>query len=312
MEEKITYNDTYLAKWMAGEITDDALKKEVSEKDFSEYKKIQAAILLHEQLEAPVNDMFANIQEKIAAKKTVKPQETKRKIIPLFTKTAIAVAASIVLFFSINTFLVNNEVLFETNYGEHKTVALLDGSEVILNAKSTLTYNKKDWQSRREVYLKGEAFFKVQKGSTFTVTTKNGSVTVLGTQFNVNSQNKFFEVICYQGKVSVISNNKEFILTPNKMVQNVNGNLKEETLALNNLKPSWILGESSFRSVPLKEVITALENQFHIIIEAKNIDTNIVFTGTFDNTNLAVALASVFKTVQINYTIKDNKVILTR
>jgi len=72
------------------------------------------------------------------------------------------------------------------------------------------------------------------------------------------------------------------------------------------------LGESSFRSVPLKEVITTLEKQFNIQIDVTNIDSTIIFTGAFDNNDLNIALASVFKTVQIKYTLKNNTVILSK
>jgi len=63
---------------------------------------------------------------------------------------------------------------------------------VVLNSKSTISFNKTDWKNNRQLTLDGEAYFKVEKGSTFTVNTNNGSVTVLGTQFNVNSTRRFF------------------------------------------------------------------------------------------------------------------------
>ena len=313
MEEKITYNDIYLAKWLAGELSDKELKKMVSDEDFLRYKKLQKGIDIYEQLEASLENTFAKIKAKINNTKTIKEtQKPKGKVVSLFTKMVVSVAAIVLLFFSVNTFLVNKDVLFESNYGEHKTVALLDGSEVVLNAKSTLTYNKKDWKNNREVYLKGEAFFKVEKGSTFTVITDNGSVTVLGTQFNVNTQNNFFEVVCYEGKVQVISNNNKVLLTPNKSVRNINGNLSEETITLITNKPSWVLGESSFRSVPLQQVILALEKQFNIKIDTSNINKDILFTGTFDNKNLNVALASVFNSTNILYIVKGKTIILSK
>lgn len=310
MEEKATDNNTYLAKWIAKEISDKELQELVSDTDFSTYKKLRDGITIYEQLEAPLDNILENIKEIIKHKKAEKKSQPKVRF--LYSKLAFAAAASIALFFSISTFLTNRDVTFQSDFGEHKTIALLDGSEVILNAKSTLKYDEKNWKNNREVFLKGEAFFKVQKGSTFNVTTGNGTVSVLGTQFNVNSQNDFFEVICYEGKVNVKIDSSDYLLTSNKSVRHIHGASTEETLTLTTVKPTWILGESSFRSVPLKEVITTLEKQFNIQIDVTNIDSTIIFTGAFDNNDLNIALASVFKTVQIKYTLKNNTVILSK
>jgi ferric-dicitrate binding protein FerR (iron transport regulator) len=311
MEQKNTFNHTYLANWMAGELTNNQLKKLVSEEDYNSYIKLKSGIEVFDYLEAPIENTFSKIQDKINSKKenVVKKHSIVRS---LYFKSAIAVAASLVLFFSLYNYLTNSDVIFTADFGEHKTIALLDNSEVILNAKSELTYNKENWKIKREVHLKGEAFFKVQKGSTFTVVTDNGTVTVLGTQFNVNNQHKFFEVICFEGKVKVVNNNKNYILTPNRSIRNINGTASEETLNLSTIQPTWIDGESDFRSVPLNQVITSLENQFNVKINSNTIDSTILFTGSFDNKNIDVALASVFSAINMKYTIKNKTINLSK
>ncbi len=311
MSNKNTFNDTYLAKWINSEITNNQLKEAVSEDDYNSYIKLKSGINLYQELEAPTENTFAKIKDKIRDQKE-NISKKGSKVRSLYFKGAIAIAASIVLFFSVFSNYFNNTVIIQSTFGELKTIALLDNSEVILNAKSEIKYNKKDWKRNRTLHLKGEAFFKVQKGKTFTVITDNGTVTVLGTKFNVNSQNSFFEVTCYEGKVKVVNAGKKVILTPNKTVRNINGNTTEQTLNSQTNLPSWTLGESSFRSVPLREVLSALEKQFNIKIVTNNIDESIVFTGAFDNKNRNLALAAVFKTVQIRYKIKDNVVILSK
>ena len=52
MEEKATDNNTYLAKWIAKEISDKELQELVSDTDFSTYKKLRDGITIYEQLEA--------------------------------------------------------------------------------------------------------------------------------------------------------------------------------------------------------------------------------------------------------------------
>ncbi|WP_439129151.1 FecR family protein [Polaribacter sp.] len=311
MEQKNTFNNTYLADWIAGKLTNNQLKKLVSEEDYNSYIKLKSGIEVFDYIEAPTENTFSKILDKINSKKenVVKKHS---KVRSLYFKSAIAVAASLVLFFSISNYLTNSDVLFTADFGEHKTIALLDNSEVILNAKSELTYNKEDWKNKREVHLKGEAFFKVQKGSTFTVVTDNGTVTVLGTQFNVNNHNNFFEVICYEGKVKVVNNTKDYILTPNTSIRNINGIVTEETLNLSAIQPTWIDGESDFRSVPLAEVIRSLENQFNIKINSNSIDDTLLFTGSFDNKNIDIALSSVFNTINMQYRIKNKTIFLSK
>lgn len=310
MAKKITYNDTYLAKWIAGEIKDSELKELISDDDFKAYKQLQAGVEVFEYLEASTATTFSKIKDKIEVQK--QPIKKPVKIRSLFAKSMLAMAAAIALFFSISTFLDFRDVSFESDFGEMKTIALLDESEVILNAKSTVSYNKKEWKNNRNVRLTGEAFFKVKKGSTFNVITDHGTVSVLGTQFNVNTQKDFFEVICFEGRVKVVHKNNEYILTPNKSVRIVNDIKTEETLALSAKKPNWILGESNFRSVPLKIVINALEKQFNIKINSNSIDESIVFTGSFNHNDIAIALAAVFKTTNITYQIKNNTITLSK
>ena len=306
MTIKTTQNDkdVFLAKWLEREISDLELKKLVSEEDYKTFKKIKTGIDVFVEIEKPLQNTFNEIKAKIKTKSGKKPRA---KIINLYSKVAVAIAASVILFFSLNTFFDNNDVNFQSNFGEQQVVTLLDGSEVILNAKSELKYNKKDWKTNREVFLNGEAFFKVQKGKTFTVTTINGSVTVLGTQFNVNTNKNFFDVVCYEGSVKVTSNNIERIITRNQAVRNNNG-LTAYTPNIENENPSWVSGQSSFKSVPLSQVIDALHKQFNIDFDSATIDDAIVFTGSFDNKNLNIALASVFETVNVKYAVSKNKI----
>ncbi len=301
MEEKYK---AYFADWIEGKITDIEVKKNIPEKEFLAFKKINASFEVIAQLEKPLDTTLKNI------KKTVKINKNKPKVIQLYIKWAMSVAAVFVLFFGVKNYLTASETYILTNYGEQKTIALLDGSEVMLNAKSSIKYNTSSWKNKRELFLDGEAYFKVTKGSTFTVHTKNGSVTVLGTQFNVNSTNNYFKVVCYEGKVKVVENNKTNILTPGKGISTINS--IQNLLKIEAQNPSWIHGESTFNNTPLAFVITALEKQFNVSIDKTAIDKNVKFTGSFNNKKLNLALLTVFKPMYISYKIEGNKIILSK
>ena len=73
----------------------------------------------------------------------------------------------------------SSEISHSTAFGEQKVIELPDGSLVTMNSKSTIEFNPDSWESSRILNLSGEAYFKVKKGSQFTVNTSNGDVVVL-------------------------------------------------------------------------------------------------------------------------------------
>ena len=294
----------FLAQWLEGEISDAELKNRVSKTDYIAYLKLRRGLELSEQLNASTEATFKKIQEKIDNK------STKVRILNP-NSWAIGIAASIILFFGLFSILGDDTVTFVTGFGETKTIALLDGSEVIMNSKSTITYSEDDWKTNRTLTLDGEAYFKVEKGSIFTVKTENGSVMVLGTQFNVNSTSDFFDVVCYEGKVGVKTYESDHVLLPSHSVRKINGNPSEASVT-QLIKPTWLHGESTFKSVPIKYVITALEDQYNIIFDSKAIDDATVFSGSFPNNNLNIALKTVFEALDISYSEKETRNIKLR
>lgn len=304
MEKEVNHidNETFLAQWMEGDITDKELKDLVSDTDYLAYHKITSGMDTIAYLEAPIKNSFASIQSRIDAK-------GKLKVIKLKRYWAISIAASMLLFFGLFSMLKSSNEIIITSISEQKIIKLLDGSEVVLNARSILQYNQETWENNREVTLEGEAFFKVKKGSAFTVTSRNGTVAVLGTQFNVNSSLDFFEVICYEGKVNVNKATNNIVLTQNESFRTINGNPIEQWNTMGE-KPSWLDGEISFKSVPLKYVINALEKHYQIKFDSKNIDVKMIYTGSFSAHDLEIALTSVFKTMGIEY-LKNNEKMYT-
>ncbi len=114
----------------------------------------------------------------------------------------------------------NATTMIATNYGELKHLVLPDGSEVTLNAHSSVTYLK-HWRSNssREVQLKGEAFFEIthlnknensiRKSERFIVSTGDLKVEVLGTSFDVRNRRGKTEVVLKTGKARVAFSNRQ-------------------------------------------------------------------------------------------------------
>jgi transmembrane sensor len=94
-----------------------------------------------------------------------------------------------------------------TRPGSRTRLILPDGTTVLLNASSKLTYGN-DFQERdRQVYLDGEAFFDVAKDESkpFIIHTPVMDVRVLGTSFNLRSYtgDGKAEAVLIKGKIEV-------------------------------------------------------------------------------------------------------------
>ena len=303
--EKNSIENPFLAKWLVGELSDTDLQKSVSKEDFIAFQKIKKGIKAYSVLEIPLEESFKDLEAKMETKKAV-------KIITLYKKWAFSIAASVLLFIGLNYFFKANSITYKTSFGEQKNVALLDGSEVVLNANSMISYNPKQWKNKRVIYLQGEAFFKVKKGDKpFEVKTQNGTVQVLGTKFNITSYLDYFQVHCFSGDVKVISNMGEKILYPNQVYSAFNKNNSNIVQDFHNL-PLWIQGETSFKSTPAKYVFVALKNQYNFNIDYSKIDVNSLFTGSFPNNDKDIALKIVSDALQLKVIKKDNKIILVK
>ncbi len=290
-------DDIFLSRWINGELSEEERKAFESHPEYTHYAKIMAGADALDLKEYDVEKELASLKSK-RNQAPVKKQGSIIKLWPYF-----AAAASIALI--LGMFLFNADASYSTKYGEQLSVALPDGSEMILNAKSNAIFDEKNWDKNRLVTLEGEAFFKVKKGSKFTVSTKHGDVTVLGTQFTVQSLQSLFEVQCFEGKVSVTNLKNKEILTAGKAYRNLDNNNPQQWV-FEAKEPSWITNTSSFRSIPLKYVFKELEEQYNITINTSSVDLSTIYTGTFPNNNKEIALNTVFSTLGINYSLSDD------
>lgn len=157
-----------------------------------------------------------------------------------FSGIAACLAMGFVWFFKINPSSESKQLTALTNREQvgievknttqlEQEVKLEDGTVIVLKQNSSILYDKTFNTAKREVYLKGEAFFKVKRNVTkpFVVHTGDLTTEVLGTSFRIKHHEKAntIEVAVTTGKVSVYaekSNQKSerngVILTPNQRV----------------------------------------------------------------------------------------------
>ncbi|MFT5752700.1 MAG: transmembrane sensor, partial [Dokdonia sp.] len=200
---------------------------------------------------------------------------------------------------------------YTTEIAEQKTIILPDNSEIILNAQSTIRYSQKDWDDNRLVYLDGEAFFKVAKGETFDVQTTHGTVTVLGTQFNVKERLNYFAVQTYEGLVGVKHPSYTGKLPAGTGVQIANNNTTPYSAHSIATVPSWTEKSSTFESTPYHMVLEEVERQFAVRITSNNNETTKLFTGSFTHTDLKQALKTITLPMHLTFTIDGSNISLT-
>ncbi|MEN8790420.1 MAG: FecR family protein [Flavobacteriaceae bacterium] len=197
----------------------------------------------------------------------------------------------------------NDTIRIETIAGEKKRIELPDASIVVLNAASEISYDKDRWADERMISLKGEAFFDVRKGSSFEVATTTGTVTVLGTEFNVKQRSDHFEVRCFEGKVEVRT-----AVHRNKLMAGEHFNLLGERLMVgknSHQKPHWMENISSFQGIPIIMVVEELERQYNIEVELEGVQDSTLFTGGFEHENLENALKAITLPLNLNYRIES-------
>lgn len=161
---------------------------------------------------------------------------------------------------------------------------LPDGSQVTLNAESSLSYHPFWWRFDRSVKLDGEGYFEVEKGKKFTVRSSNGTTVVLGTAFSVYARPDQYRVSCFSGAVKVISpGSEEAVLMPDESASiNTDGHIIVTRVQQQFPSNSWMNGMFSFLARPLGYVLDEIERQYDVKIHWEDQDgRQKLYTGYF-------------------------------
>jgi transmembrane sensor len=158
---------------------------------------------------------------------------------------------------------------------DEKNIELLlaDGSKIYLNRDSKLTYPKEFGRNNRKVSLRGEAFFDIAPDASrpFIIDAGKASVRVLGTSFNVMTDNGHNEVEVYvsSGKVMLSSTDgsRSVTLEP-EYVGKVSEAASSQTLNTNVNYLSWHTELLVYDGERLEVVFEDLKRTFNIEIRA--------------------------------------------
>ena len=228
-----------------------------------------------------------------------------------WSKVVLRIAAVFVVGLGLySVFSTNQRSVFETQIAQTEKIELPDQSTVILNELSQIDFDAKNWDTERNIELDGEAYFKVAKGKRFDVNTKFGTVSVLGTQFDVLARDTIFSVICYEGLVEVSHNNITTQLSAGKAYRVTKDIPQTYNVAV--IQPDWLQNMKVFENANIGDVIAALENHYKIKIRTENIDHSILFTGAFELDNLENALKATTQSLNLTYTINAKNEVTIR
>jgi len=195
------------------------------------------------------------------------------------------------------------------------TDTLPDGSVIILNKRSSISYPEKFTAAdTRQITLKGEAFFQVEpdKSKPFVISVNDVTVTVVGTSFNIKSNVKKTEVIVETGLVEVGKADQKVKVSPSESLTVLKG--KPDLIKQKNKEEFYDYYRTKkfvCNNTPLWKLVETLNEayQANIVIDGENLRNKLLNT-TFDEQSLPEILRIIGVTFDIKVEQQGDKIIL--
>lgn len=289
-------DDTLLARWLDGTLSETELQELQARPDFADFQQLAT---VSKELKVPNYDAAAELlrlqerQQAMKAKAKQPPASGLRALRAVHYWSAAVAAVLLLIAWAVWPGSVQ-EIHAEAGT-PISTSNLEDGSVLKLNADSYFAFSMGE---QRLGKLEGEGFFSVEKSDIpFVVETEVGSVTVLGTSFNVYARDGTLSVACVTGRVRVAfaGSGDPVELTPGEAVLKTTGGIIRKSATDEEQALDWLNGESVFKSQPLEAIVAELERQFNLTVNfPAGFDTNATYSVSFSNTDLNLALAKVF------------------
>lgn len=213
--------------------------------------------------------------------------------------TALALAASLLLFLAAPAFMIWLQADFQTQTGESRVVTLDDGSAVNLSAGSAIEVDMTP-EGRHVRLLAGQAFFDIAHDAArpFTVDAGAAKVVVLGTAFDVALDAEATTVQLARGVVGISGTGREVAeMAPGDVatVDGQTGAITRATMPLDEIG-AWRSGRLFVEDVTIDSVVARLQ-RYHsawISVPDRTLGRQRV-TGLYDLTDPDRALAALVK-----------------
>ncbi|KAA0992250.1 FecR family protein [Dyadobacter aurulentus] len=216
-------------------------------------------------------------------------------------------------------YLTSRPVRFQTPYGKQQLVTLDDGSRIMLNANSELTV-RRDFgkEAKREVWIRGEAFFDVaklmkqEKKIPFIVHTDQLDIHVLGTAFNITNRRGRVDVALEHGSVKLVdasnASNSMLLKPGEKATQTATeAPLKKEVVDVKEYS-SWRQKVYQYKGKKLQELAEMIGDSYgiEVIIENEALKEE-TFTGSFPTDSVETFFEKLGKLYPLEIEKKGNK-----
>ncbi|MBC3784070.1 FecR family protein [Spirosoma utsteinense] len=196
-----------------------------------------------------------------------------------------------------------------------RRLTLPDGSEVLLNRNSRLTYPATFADSSRDIALTGEAFFEVAHDARhpFRVRAGRAVVRVLGTSFNVRALGDSIQVAVRTGRVQLSTPRQAVVLMPNQQATYLDPvDTIRRTVPLDANRLAYQTGRLSFTNTSLAEVVQTLREVYGTTIRLDNPAVGRCrLTADFGAESIDVVLAVVSETLSLTIKREGDAYVLT-
>lgn len=194
-------------------------------------------------------------------------------------------------------------------YGKMASLVLSDGSNLRLNAGTTVQYPKAFDGDRREIIVDGEVYAEIAKDNRpFIIHTNTIDVKVKGTRFNLSSYStdEYSQVVLVSGSVDVshegglvsLMPRQAFTITPdNSSVQLVNPDLYI----------SWTKGMLRFEDESLENVLVKLARFYNVSLVLPDKPSGVICYGSLElKEDLTTILYGLTEIASFNFVVRDN------
>ncbi len=298
------------------ELNDWAESSSENKAELNTYKKIWDA-----SADAPVIKKFDTDEAWQKVDSEIEARNSRTRRIRSFSLVLSGMAASLLIFFSLNFFTdifsgPEATIVMSTTYGSRSEVVLPDGSLVKLNAGSNLKYHFDKVSQTRKVDFSGEAFFEVSKSKApFEILTSDGlKVKVLGTKFNLSTypDDRTAQTSLFEGKVELSkAGSVSLILKPGEMAV-LDKELNEISYAKGEISrtTSWMQNKLYMENMSLEDVCKYLERWYdvHITLSDEKLGEKIHYTGVLKEQTVLDVLNALCQLSSISYELKGKEI----
>ena len=272
---------------------------------------------------AEATELWANIlaQNRIPQAVRLLPDSRRFLTAHWYRVATILVLVSFAGWWSWHTYS-KRTIAIHSAFGQIRHFNLPDGSQITLNSNSTLSYPA-NWSelTQRQVWLEGEAYFKVtkqriqQQPVKFIVHSADVNIEVLGTRFNVKNRRGLVNVVLNEGKIQISKlttkgQQPTMLMKPGDVVVffNRQKTFRQQQVKQPELYSSWTNNVLIFNNTPLGEIAQTLEDTYKLRITfADQSLAGLTFTGNLPASDPNLILKTLSKAFDLQITRTDEQ-----